>query len=129
MKRHEALSEFERLVAHYRPMLGVDPRTQITFRWDRDTTSYAEAHQTFRRRTATLRIGRRYGTQSYRDRCQTAIHELLHLAQHGMVCAVHETVGHELLGDAGQFELNYDREVELFTDTLAEALVDVLPKP
>lgn len=127
MKKREALAEVERFVRHYREALGVDPRIKINVEWDPDLVAYAEVNQMSRRRVATVLVGTMYGKQSLRDRRQTIIHELLHVAQNGVLASIHEANDAEHLPD--ELFLNVIREHELFTDTLAETLVDLLPSP
>lgn len=127
MKKKDALSEVEALIAHYRPMLGVDPRVKVNARWDASMEDYAEIRQMSRRRVATLSVGKMYVGQSVRDRRQTIIHELLHVAQTDVLGAVHESSEVDIVPD--EFYLTFTREHELFTDTLAEVLVDLLPAP
>lgn len=125
MKKREALAEVTRFVRHYREMLGVDPRIKINVEWDPDLVAYAEVNQMSRRRVATVLVGTMYGKQSLRDRRQTIIHELLHVAQNGVLASIHEANDAGYLPD--ELFLNVIREHELFTDTLAETLVDLLP--
>lgn len=129
MKKAEALLEMTELVEHYRNRIGVDPRIQISIEWEKDTDCFAKVNQSTRRPCASLVIGQMYTTQSLRDRRQTAIHELLHIAQKGPFGTVLEGLDELDSETANMLWRLFLQQHEVFTDTLAEALVDELELP